>query len=56
MLACSFGAIANVGVATYLFERDTVWPIAAIVGVLIGAVWNFTTTTVYIWNNDRRSS
>ena len=38
VLACSVGAIANVGIAAYLFERHAGWPLAAIAGILVGAV------------------
>jgi dolichol-phosphate mannosyltransferase len=49
VVACSVGAFANVGVAAYLFERDTFWVASAIVGVLVGAVWNYAVTAVYTW-------
>jgi hypothetical protein len=39
LAVCSVGAVANVGVALYLFERRSPWTIAAIGGVLVGAVW-----------------
>jgi dolichol-phosphate mannosyltransferase len=49
ILACSFGTFANVGIANYLFERDTGWTVAALAGITIGAVWNYTTTNIYTW-------
>lgn len=49
MLACSIGALANVGIATYLFEKRTQWVLAALAGVLIGAVWNYAVTQIYTW-------
>jgi dolichol-phosphate mannosyltransferase len=49
VLACGMGTIANVGIATYLFERDAGWPMAALAGIVVGAVWNFATTRVYTW-------
>jgi dolichol-phosphate mannosyltransferase len=49
VLACSVGALANVGVAQYLFERDSFWISSAIAGVLVGAVWNYAVTAVYTW-------
>jgi dolichol-phosphate mannosyltransferase len=48
-LACSVGAIANVGIATYLFERQTFWMVSAVAGILVGAVWNYTATAFYTW-------
>jgi len=49
VLACSIGAMANVGVAQYLFERDSFWLSSAIAGVVVGAVWNYAVTAVYTW-------
>ncbi|HEU4626567.1 MAG TPA: glycosyltransferase family 2 protein [Steroidobacteraceae bacterium] len=52
--ACSVGAAANVGVAAYLYGRRAEWLVAAIAGVVVGAVWNYAVTSVYTWG--RRSS
>lgn len=49
MAACSVGALANVGIATYLFESRTAWFLAALAGVLVGAVWNYAITQLYTW-------
>jgi dolichol-phosphate mannosyltransferase len=48
-LACSVGAVANVGVAQYFFEKDTTWFLAGLAGILVGAVWNYVITLVYTW-------
>jgi len=48
-LACSVGAVANIGVATYLFEMGTFWVLSALAGVVIGAVWNYAVSGVYTW-------
>ena len=45
-LACSVGALANVGIATYLFDQRAYWLLSAIAGVLVGAVWNYAVTAV----------
>ncbi|HYN77293.1 MAG TPA: glycosyltransferase family 2 protein, partial [Lamprocystis sp. (in: g-proteobacteria)] len=53
-LACSVGAVANVGIATYAFETQlvgqTAWVLSAIAGIIVGAVWNYAVTSVYTWN------
>ena len=49
VVACSVGAFANVGIAGYLFEQHTGWVASAVVGVLVGAVWNYAVTAVYTW-------
>jgi dolichol-phosphate mannosyltransferase len=53
VVACSVGAVANVGIATMLFNRDAAWLSAAFAGVLIGAVWNYAVTQVYTWRMTR---
>lgn len=49
-LACSVGALANVGIASYIFESQSQWLLAAVAGILVGAVWNYAVTMVYTWN------
>jgi dolichol-phosphate mannosyltransferase len=48
-LACSVGAIGNVGLASYLFRIEFEWVLAALAGILISAVWNYAVTQVYTW-------
>ena len=54
MLACSVGALANVGIATYLYGTRTTWFLAALAGVLVGAVWNYAVTQLYTWGRKRK--
>jgi dolichol-phosphate mannosyltransferase len=49
VLVCSVGAVTNVGIASFLFERRTFWVTSALAGVLVGAVWNYAVTAVYTW-------
>lgn len=49
VLACSIGAIANVGIANTLFQQDVGWALSALAGVLVGSVWNYAATAVYTW-------
>ena len=51
MIACSIGALSNVGIATYLFRNQTQWVLAALAGVLVGAVWNYAVTQLYTWGS-----
>lgn len=48
-LACSIGAVANVGIASYLYQTDSKWVLAALAGVIVGAVWNYAVTATYTW-------
>jgi dolichol-phosphate mannosyltransferase len=52
-VACSVGAVANIAVAAYLFQMETGWLSAALAGILIGAVWNYSVTSVYTWNTSK---
>jgi dolichol-phosphate mannosyltransferase len=56
MLACSLGAFANVGIASYLFKHHTVWVLSGLAGILVGAVWNYAITAMYTWNKQGRRS
>jgi dolichol-phosphate mannosyltransferase len=53
MIACSIGALANVGIATYLFDNRTQWIFAALAGVLVGSVWNYAVTQIYTWGKSK---
>ena len=55
VLACSIGVVGNVGIAAYLFERQAGWPVAAIAGIFVGAVWNYATTATYAWSSSKRT-
>jgi dolichol-phosphate mannosyltransferase len=53
-VASSVGALANVGIADYLFERDhQFWVVSAVAGIVVGAVWNYAVTAVYTWGSRR---
>jgi dolichol-phosphate mannosyltransferase len=54
-LACSVGALGNIGIAAYLFYQETSWLLSAIAGILVGAVWNYSVTGLYTWGVGRRS-
>jgi dolichol-phosphate mannosyltransferase len=46
---CALGAATNVGIASYIFAADQRWWLAGLVGVLIGAVWNYAVSSVFTW-------
>ncbi len=49
---CSIGALANVGIADYLFSDFRYgWISAGLAGILVGAVWNYATTSVLTWRS-----
>lgn len=55
MLACSLGALANIGIATFLFGNRTQWILAALAGVLAGSVWNYAVTQIYTWGKSNKA-
>lgn len=47
---CSIGAFANVGIASYLYsDQHYVWWSAGLAGIIVGAVWNYATTSIITW-------
>jgi len=48
---CSLGAIANVGVASYVFDQNYTWQLAAFAGIILGTVWNYVATSIFTWRN-----
>jgi dolichol-phosphate mannosyltransferase len=49
-LICSFGALANVGIASFLFnQQHSFWWVAGIAGAAISAVWNYAVTSTFTW-------
>jgi dolichol-phosphate mannosyltransferase len=48
-LVCSIGAMANVGVASFVFQRDYTWWLAGGAGALVGTVWNYAASAIVTW-------
>ncbi|WP_242513128.1 glycosyltransferase [Halochromatium salexigens] len=53
VIACSIGALANVGIASWLFEAHSFWVLSALAGILVGVVWNYAVTAVYTWKRPK---
>jgi dolichol-phosphate mannosyltransferase len=53
-LICAIGAVANVGLAIFIYNGTRIWWIAGLAGVLIGAVWNYAVTAVFVWRPGQR--
>jgi dolichol-phosphate mannosyltransferase len=49
MIICGIGAVSNVGVASLIYAHDTVWWIAGLGGAVMGAVWNYAVSAVFVW-------
>lgn len=49
-LVCGVGALANVGVAGFLYEvQDAYWTLSALAGIVVGAVWNYALSSKFTW-------
>ena len=46
---CSVGAVANVRFAVDAFERDYSWWASGIAGAIVGAVWNYSMSSLLTW-------
>jgi len=47
--ACSIGAVINLAVAQFLFDRGLIWILAGISGAVVGAVWNYVMNATFTW-------
>jgi dolichol-phosphate mannosyltransferase len=48
-LLCSAGALANVDLASWLYTNRQVWWVAGTAGAIMGAVWNYAMSTLFVW-------
>ncbi|MDD7911366.1 glycosyltransferase family 2 protein [Pseudovibrio exalbescens] len=48
-LVCSFGVLANVGVAELIYAQQPLWWLAGAAGALMGAVWNYVASKTLTW-------
>ena len=48
-LVCSVGLLANVGVAATVFDQEPIWWLAGIAGALMGVVWNYGVSSLFVW-------
>jgi dolichol-phosphate mannosyltransferase len=46
---CALRAVANVGIAGYVFSRNEVWWLAGLAGIVVGSVWNYAVSPVFTW-------
>lgn len=49
-VVCAVGLIANIGLAAFIHDaQNGTWAFSAIVGVLVGAVWNYALSSRFVW-------
>lgn len=45
----SLGAVANIGMATWLYAYQPIWWLAGAAGAIMGAFWNYSMATLLVW-------
>lgn len=45
----SVGAVANIGMATWLYAQQPTWWLAGAAGAIMGAFWNYSLSTLLVW-------
>ena len=48
-VVCSVGAVANVGVASWIYRGEPSWWLAGTAGALMGAVFNYAASSIFTW-------
>src|SRR4051812_49198046 len=48
-LVCSVGLLANVGVAFSVYDQEPIWWLAGAAGALMGVVWNYAISGLFVW-------
>jgi len=45
------GAVSNIGVGNWLFASNRAWWLAGLGGAIMGVVWNYVVTSVFVWRS-----
>ncbi|SBV35028.1 putative glycosyltransferase [uncultured Sphingopyxis sp.] len=45
----ALGAVANIGIGTWMAGHDERWWVAGVAGVVVGAIWNFAMSAALTW-------
>lgn len=45
----ALGAVANIGIGTWMAGHDGRWWVAGVAGVVVGAIWNFAMSSALTW-------
>lgn len=48
-LVCAVGALANVGVANWIYSENSRWLLSALAGIAVGVVWNYAMSSIFTW-------
>lgn len=50
---CATGAVANVGIARWLFDHHSAWELSALAGIAVTTVWNYAMSSVFTWRKKK---
>lgn len=50
---CGIGLLGNVGIASYAYSLEYRWWLAAFAGIVVGTVWNFAASSIFVWQRRR---
>lgn len=50
-IVCLTGALANVGIAQYLFSHQEGWGVSALAGIAVTTVWNYAMSSIFTWKS-----
>jgi dolichol-phosphate mannosyltransferase len=48
-LVCATGAVANVGIANWMFANNSMWLLSGLAGIAVGVVWNYAMSSIFTW-------
>lgn len=48
-LVCGIGAFANIGLGSWVFLETSRWWVGGLAGSIVGAVWNYLSSTAVVW-------
>ena len=54
MLLCGIGSIANVGIASYIYQDFGHWFVSVFAGILVGFGWNYGATSLFVWQGNKK--
>lgn len=49
--SCSIGAIANIGIGSWINYNFQYWSVAALAGIVVGITWNYVVTRSFTWRD-----
>ena len=51
-VVCAFGSLVNFGIGGWFYTQHQPWWIAGLAGLIMGSVWNYTLSAIFVWRHD----